>query len=61
MATKSVERIKVRLANNPLYFVENGEVMCAACGGKGKKVPLYRICNYLEFQICKVCKENFSR
>lgn len=61
MATKSVERIKARLKENPLYWdYPDYTVKCAKCGGTGKKVPLYRVTNYgRSFSVCKVCNRDF--
>lgn len=56
MATIWVKKLKERIAANPLHWVgDTCAVRCAACGGSGKKVPLYRIANYLAFRTCDTC------
>jgi uncharacterized protein with PIN domain len=54
MAAVWLEKLKAKIAKNPLYW--NGlKVRCRDCGGSGKKVPLYRITNYNEFRTCDTC------
>lgn len=59
MAAKWVERIKAKLAENPLYFtgVPGAPCICKRCGGgPSHKVPLYRVTNYgNEFNHCYTC------
>lgn len=55
--TKDVVAMKARLAQNPLFYVGT-EVRCKACGGKGKRVPLYAVTNYNEFHTCVGCKRS---
>jgi hypothetical protein len=55
MAAKWVEKLKAKIAANPL-FEKDGVITCQACGGTGKKVALYRITNYNYFNTCSVCK-----
>jgi uncharacterized protein with PIN domain len=51
-----VQKLKAQLEANPLYCVgSTSAVRCRACGGSGKKVPLYRITNYNEFRTCDTC------
>jgi len=54
MAAVWIQKLKARLAANPLFWQGNA-VRCAQCGGSGKKVPLYRITNYNEFRTCDTC------
>ena len=82
MAAKWIERIKEKLAANPLYYnvaadtktqhmvkrleqLEGNEretCLCAQCGGKGKKVPLYAVTNYgHEFNHCYRCGTTYTR
>lgn len=57
---KWLDKLKAQIAANPLYWDGNSNsVICSACGGHGKKVPLYRITNYNEFRTCKVCKVTY--
>lgn len=51
-----LDKLKARVAQNPLYFMPNDIILCQKCGGTGKKVPMYRITNYNEFRTCSVCK-----
>lgn len=58
---KWVEKLKAKLAANPLYFLPGStDVVCEEClGGKppkgAKKVPLYKVTNYNEFNTCSKC------
>lgn len=65
MATKAIERLKARLAENPLYF-RKGECVPTCqqcCGGAkpegGKKLALYQVTNYtnVAWNMCHVCKK----
>ncbi len=64
-APKWVEKLKAKLAANPLYFLPGSlDVVCERClGGKppkgAKKVPLYRVTNYNEFNTCSKCKARY--
>jgi hypothetical protein len=67
MATKWVEKIKAKLAANPLYDnIPGVGVTCLACLGgtkpKGaKKVPLYAVTNYGNtFSVCCKCHADYS-
>jgi hypothetical protein len=61
MAAKWVQRLKERLKINPLFWDRNElEVKCLACGGKGKKVPLYAITNYSHWHTCNTCGTRYT-
>lgn len=50
-----LQKLKARIAANPLFWQGEYSVRCQSCGGKGKKVPLYRITNYTQFCTCDTC------
>ena len=56
---KWLDTLKAKLASNPLFFNKDDTVTCQACGGSGKKVPLYRITNYTYWNTCSICKKTY--
>lgn len=67
MAAKWVEKIKAKLADNPLYF-RQGECVPTClncCGGKkpdgAKKLALYQVTNYsnVQWDMCHLCKTKY--
>ena len=58
---KDVAKTKAKLAANPLYWDRPDTCLCKACGGKGKKVPLYAVMNYgAEFNHCSKCGLHYT-
>lgn len=61
------QRLQARLDSNPLYWEKPTaeeleankfapeKVVCAKCGGKGKKVTLRYVANYSYFNTCCKC------
>jgi hypothetical protein len=65
MAAKWVEKIKTKLAANPLYHNAGSGVTCLACLGPGMimshKVCLYEVTNYGKtFSVCCKCNTSYE-